>query len=484
MGIKAHKQESMTKSFTRRTFLKTASAALLAPHLLRAAGPSKTPERPDVVFLIIEDCSPIRMGCYGNAICKTPNIDRLAATGLRFTNAHTTPPCSPSRTSLLSGIRPETSRCFDNGQDELCRNVLSSTTPLPLNFRQHGYDTVKIGKMGHPEVDEWWTSIPEIREASREQLPPRGPATEDGAMRAGARFEYGPTGLDDLEDGDGRFATAAIETLRQKRDNPLFLTVGFHGTHLPFRAPDKFFAMYPPEDMPIPKNPGSGEDLMPTAETWERLRAEPPISVMGPANPHTLRQWQEAIAAHYASLSYVDAQVGRILDEIEKSGRADNTLVVLWSDHGFALGEDWYWRKGPLRDNSTKCAMIVRAPGLTTPGVCNRVTECMDLHPTFLELCGLPNPPGMEAVSMVPLLKDPARPWKKAALIYREKGEAVGVSTERYRLNIGPELELFDHATDPGELRNLAASPENAPVVAELRQLAESGWRACVPPLR
>lgn len=438
--------------------------------------------RPDVLFLILEDVSPVRFGCYGNPICKTPNIDRLAATGLRFTNAHTTPPCSPSRTGLLSGIRPETSRCFDNGQDSLCQRVLNSTTPLPLNFREHGYETLRIGKIGHPDNKDWWTGAPQVAPGPKPKLPARGPATSPGATAIGAGFEYGPTGLDDLEDGDGRMATAAIAALQEKRDKPLFLAVEFHADHLPFRAPNKYFAMYPPEQMPIPENPGSGPDLMPTEETWTKLRAQFQFGVTGPNNPHTLEQWREAIAAHYACLSYADAQIGRILDALEKSGRADNTIVVLWSDHGFELGENWAWRKGGLRDLSTKSAIIVRAPGVTKPGqVCQRVSECMDLHPTLLDLCGLPIPAKTEAVSMVPLLKNPDRPWKKAALIYREKGTVVGVSTERYRLNVGPELELFDHTTDPEEFLNVAACPDNVKVVEELRALAKTGWQSCQP---
>jgi arylsulfatase A-like enzyme len=459
--------------------------------LVAAAGcarPTATaPRQPNVVLLVIEDCSPIRMGAYGNPICATPNLDRLAATGVRFDNAHTVPPCGPSRTALLTGCRPTTTGVTGNFDKERAAAWFAAHTQLQQRLQSVGYDTVRIGKIGHYGPDSAWTSevsqqrITEaLGPARTPPVPARGPATEPGAVKVGAGFTYGPTGLDDHEEGDGRMAEMACREIRAARAKPFFLAVGFHSTHLSFRAPQRYFDMYPPERMPVPQNPGALPDGMPAPG---QLAGQNQFSGFGGNNPGTLRAWQESIAAQYASLTFIDAQIGRVLDELARTGHDQDTVVVVWSDHGFMLGEHFEWRKGQMYDESTRSALIVRAPGVTPAGAVHAgPTECMDLHPTLLELCGAPVPAEVEAISMVPALRDPATPYRPAALIDADAGKRSLV-TARWRLNEitvdGQQRRaLFDRVADPGEHIDRSGDPACAGMVAELSALMAGGWRA------
>jgi len=281
--------------------------------------------------------------------------------------------------------------------------------------------------------------------------------------------------MKDLDEKDGRVAEQGIRIIRSRKpvDKPMLLCLGFHATHLGFRAPDKYFELYPPEEIKLPRNPGADENGM------------PPPGIFNEHNPHTPEQWRQAIAAHYACLTFIDAQVGRVLQELEKSGRADKTIVVIWSDHGFMLGEHFLWRKGPLYDESTQVALLWRVPGLTKAGtVCRRPVESIDIFPTLFDLCGIPQPEGIEAISMKPLLTDPDRSWKKGALMWGGAGKSIVTKKWRYNEYLKrPDRppELFDQEEDPGEFTNLAADPRYANVVAELSQLLHEGWWACLP---
>ena len=485
-----------TDPMDRRRFLKTGGAVLGAAALSRVGLAQPARQRPDVLFIAIEDVSPHRFGCYGNTVCKTPYMDRFAAQGLRFTEAHTIPPCCPSRTQLFLGLRPETTKVHGNRDD--WRKLIPDAVPLPQHFRTHGYETVRCGKMFHGgsgrgafETPACWGRVVSPREGmpkrKHTRRPPHGPGVEYSKRRREARkqgkdlpggspFTYGPSGLDDMEEVDGMVAEQGIRLLNAKQDKPLLLALGFHATHLPFIAPDRYFEPYPAQDMVLPKNPGSDANGMPTK------------GKLNPLNPHTPEQWRDAIAAHYACLTFIDAQVGRVLEALDKSGRGENTIVVVWSDHGFMLGEHFMWRKGALRDESTMCALMMRAPGVTTAGsVCQRPVESIDIFPTLLDLCGVPMPERLEATSMRPLLADPTRPWKKGALMGSGK-RGRSICTERWRYNEYAKrgkrpgrAELFDQQKDPGEFQNLAQDPQHGDVKAELSRLLQGGWRACLP---
>lgn len=469
----------------------TLAGSLGSGYLAFGAGANK---RPDVLFISIEDVSPQRFGCWGNTVCKTPNIDQLARESLRFDLAHcSAPPCNPSRASLLSGLRPETTKVFGNATD--WTEALKPGTTMPEHFRANGYETIRVGKIFHrgnkdrvyADTDRWSRVIRESEGLPRpkhRRRPLRGPGVEFAKRKkeaaeqgrhigGGSPFLYGPSGLGDLEEPDGMSATQAIKVLSWKHDKPLFLALGFHKPHLSFTAPDKYFAMYPPEMMVIPENPGSDADGMPTDK-----------SELSESNPHTLEQWREAIAAHYACVTFIDAQVGRVLEALAESSRAEDTIVVLWSDHGFMLGEHYRWRKGALYDIGVRVALLIKAPGITEPGsVCKRPVESIDIFPTLFELCGIAIPKGLEGISMRPLLKNPSMSWKKGAIT--TQGEANrSIRTERWRYTEygGPtKAELFDCQNDPGELTNLAGDPRYADIVAGLSGLLKAGWRAALP---
>jgi len=460
---------------------------------------AKGGKRPDVLFIAIEDVSPHRFGCWGNKICKTPNIDRLAGQGMRFDQAHSmTAICNPSRTSLLTCLRPDTTKIYGNGID--LKKAAPNSQSMPEQFKKNGYETIRIGKIFHKAYDHkssWTRAIAEGQglprpknkmrrakgpdvdveegQARMAQLKRDGKKAEIAALRKkwgnpyGSPFTWGGTGRDDLEELDGMLATQAVRVLEGKRDKPLFLALGFHAPHLSWRAPDKYFDMYPPEKMVLPvRDPKAGKSRdhrMLTEETW-----------------------REAIAAHYACLTFIDAQVGRVLEALERSGRADNTIIALWSDHGYMLGEHYKWRKAKMYDQSTGVALIMKAPGVTSAGsVCKRPVESIDIFPTLFELAGVPMPQDIEAVSMKRLLEDPARPWKRGAVTaYRTKRT---IRTERYRYS--EELKrkhkktvksLFDHQTDPHALKNLAGDPAHAATVSELSKLLNGPWQDLLPP--
>lgn len=483
-------------TLSRRKFMKSLAATTAVASLAGAdlAFGAKADRRPDVLFISIEDVSPHRFGCWGNTVCKTPNIDQLAGQSLRFDLAHcSAPPCNPSRTSLLSGLRPETTKVFGNATD--WSEVLKPGTTMPEHFRANGYETIRVGKIFHRgnkdrvynDTARWSRVIKENEGLPRpksRRLPLKGPGVEFAKKKqeaarqgiyigGGSPFSYGPSGLDDLEETDGMSATQAIKLLSQKRDKPLFLALGFHKPHLAFTAPQKYFDMYLPAQMIIPKNPDSDADGMPTDK-----------SKLSDKNPYTLKQWREAIAAHYACVTFIDAQVGRVLEALAKSGRADNTIIVLWSDHGFMLGEHYLWRKGPLYDECVMVALLIKAPGVTKPaGVCKRPVESIDIFPTLFDLCGIPIPDGLEGISMKPLLKNPSMPWKKGAITVRgERDKSIRTERWRYTEYGGPDkAELFDHQTDPHEFINLAKDPKYADVVAELSRLLKAGWKATLP---
>jgi arylsulfatase A-like enzyme len=455
---------------TRRQFLRVSAHAVVGG--IAASAGAKSPKRPNVVFIAIEDFSPQRLGCYGGPV-KSPNIDRLASEGVLFEKAYCmSPVCNASRTALLTGLRPDTSGVFSNSQD--WRKMLKGITTMPMHLRRQGYDTIRMGKMYHGkwEHDESWTRIISTG-GSRAQKPARRPRSVANDA-PGVPLQWGPTGNTPQEDRDGKLAAGAAEFLRQKHDKPFFLGVGFHAPHLAFRAPDIFHDMYDVDKIQLPDNPE--DDLEDTPLT---RRAADQRSL-------TRQEWKEVIAAHYATISYADWCVGKVLDAIKQSGREEDTIVVLWSDHGFMLGEHFQWRKVDLYEESARVAFIWRVPGVTPAGHrCKRPVETIDLFPTMFDLCGLPQPPKVEGISMRPILANPAAAWKKAAITWKAgDGAIVAAQTERYRFNRRLSdgfCELYDHQKDPGEFTNVVNDPAYADVTERLSSLLDGGWKACLP---
>lgn len=495
--------------------LAIASASLLPDGSAGAQAatlPAANKRRPNILFIAIEDVSPQRFGCYGSAVGRTPHLDRFAAGALRFANAHSAgASCCPSRTAMLTGIRPETSGVLGNPVTPRTRAIaerfVGAQPTLVEEFRKAGYKTVRIGKIGHPERPEAWTEVLDEKRAAaahaigKSMLTGRGPGVVHG-QRLGvdetkeeesALFIYGPSGLDDLDHDDGQIAELGIGVLQAEQDVPLFLALGFHKPHLALRAPQAYFDLFPPDRMTLPHNAGADADGLPLPETQEALEKLNPWNTYSEQNPRTLQEWREASSAYHACLAFTDAQIGRVLDALEASGQADNTIVVVWSDHGFSLGENYRWRKGRLTAMNTRSVLMMRAPGVTRSGsVCHRPVESVDLLPTLLDLCGLPPSSQVEAVSLRPLLEAPERRWKKGALMTGSLafgfggGKCRGIVTERWRysepLKEGAEApELFDLKNDPDEMRDVASDPANAGVIEELRRLVRGGWRECLP---
>ena len=431
-------------------------------------------KRPDVLFIAIEDISPQRFGCYGNYLCKTPTIDQFAKEGLLFTNAHcSAAACNPSRTTLLTGLRPDVSGVYSNQIS--WKTKLPNVKTMPIYFRDSGYETIRIGKIFHHGADDpaAWTRV--IKED--EGFPPAPVADTRSYTQVERQFLFGPSGLDDLEEVDGRASFNAARVLREKRDAPLFLALGFHRPHVPFVAPDKYFEMYDVDNIKLPLDYKiDNQDIPLPAPNSANAQMTPDIH-------------KGAIAAQFACLTFIDACIGRVLDALHEAGREQDTIVVIWSDHGWQQGERGKWRKVELYEESTRVALLIRAPGYTKPGTrCSRPVESVDIFPTLLDLCGVEVPDRINGISMKPLLVDPERPWRKGAVIFKTGDDARSIVTDRYRYteydqprNEKYTRELYDHETDPGEHTNLCLDRQYDELMKQLSSLLNGGWKATLP---
>lgn len=442
--------------------------------LLLAVAPSATsiqaqrqPQRLNVLFIAIDDLNNA-LGCYGHPLVKTPNIDRLAARGVKFDRAYVQYPlCNPSRTSFLSGRRPQTTRIYDNQTPP--RTALGDTIFLPEHFKQHGYFTARVGKLAHDTFQDavkW-----DISEDAKGQYLVNGQRWLVGSL------SWEATERADADEPDGRTARRIAQLIEENKDRPFFIAAGFHKPHLPFVAPKKYFDLYPLDQIKLPAEPADDrKDIPPIALT--RTPADDRMSD---------EEKRQVIRAYYASVSFVDAQVGFALDALERLKLMDRTVVALLGDHGYHLGEHGgLWRKMTVFEESARAPLIVAAPEKKRGAVSSRLVEFVDLYPTLTQLCGLPAPEGLEGASFAPLLDNPRRAWKRAAFTEVARGQTFGRSVrgERYRYTEwGDEktAELYDHDEDPREFANLAYDPKRAKVVAQMRQLLKEGWRAALP---
>jgi len=441
--------------------------------------------RLNVLFIAVDDLNR-QLHCYGNPVVRSPNIDGLAARGVRFERAY----CqyslfNPSRTSLLSGRRPEATRIWDNSTPP--RTYLGDVVFLPEYFRQHGYFTARVGKIAHGAFEDAvkWDVSESPPRATDNGVPQRGAKAAKRARRAqpakpaggGMKLEWRATEGSDADEPDGRTARRIVQLMEQNRDKPFFLGAGFHKPHLPWVAPKKYFDLYDPSQIKLPSNPPSDRDDI------------PPVALTRTAGDEEMTdaERRQAIAAYHAATSYMDAQVGVLLEAVDRLKLADRTVIVFWGDNGFLLYEHGLWRKTCLFEPSAGVPLIIAAPGKRAGAVSPRLVEFVDLYPTLAELCGLPLPEGLEGTSMAPLLEDPRRPWKKAAFTMTTRGKGLigrSARTERYCYNEwGDEktAELYDHQTDPGEYTNLVNDPAQAGTLAGMRQLLRAGWMGARP---
>jgi uncharacterized sulfatase len=438
-------------------------AAILVAAACGKGEPAPGP-RPNVLFIVVDDLN-TDLGAYGHAVVRSPHFDALAGRGVRFDRAYVQfGLCNPSRTSFLSGRLPETARVLDNSTHP--RSHLGDIPFLPEYFRHHGYHTAGVGKILHSRAfanavawDRGYKlgggSTAALLDDRIERLPPLlwiNPVAEENRPRL----------------LDGRIARAAIELLEEARgkERPFFVAVGFKGPHAPFEAPQEVFALYPPEAMPLPAAPPAGPaDLSPRAQ---RVLERAPEMDEG--------QQRRVVSAYYASVSWMDSQLGEVLAALDRLGLAANTLVVFLSDNGFHLGDHGgLWGKATLFERSLRVPLVIAGPGVRAGGVCSRTVELLDLFPTLVELAGLPAPGGLEGRSLQPLLADPATAWERPARsVFGAGGEILGRGRRSGRVRDtdwgrNGRAELFDHAVDPGEEVNQAGNPEYAEERARLR---------------
>jgi iduronate 2-sulfatase len=483
----------------------------------------------NVLFLAVDDLRP-QLGCYGVTDIRTPHIDKLASEGLLFTRAYCQQAvCSPSRTSLLTGRRPDTTRVYDLIKH--FRDTIPDVVTLPQHFKDNGWFCQSFGKIYHGGLDDpkSWSAPSMFSGAVVSFHGPGGSSqlamvdldffTEGGAVqalsdapstpvllaaaagarrgraaaRAANRPNKPPWSSPDVPDnalGDGKVADAAIEVMNQVKDKPFFLAVGFRKPHLAFDAPKRYYDLYEVEKMRLARNPFPPKDVfLPAMSSWGELRSYKDMPKEGPVSDQTAR---ELIRGYYAATSYTDAQIGRVLAELEKLGLRKNTIVILWGDHGWQLGEHGMWCKHTNFETSTRSMLMISVPGQKTRGSkTDALVEFVDIYPTLCELAGLPPTPGLEGTSFAPVIQDPKRPWKKAAFSQYPRPKLMGYAmrTERYRYVewVDPSSrkvegrELYDHQNDPDENVNLANQPEQVVNVGEQAAMLKAGWKAAKP---
>jgi uncharacterized sulfatase len=459
--------------------------AVCAVVALMLAGPGRacSAERLNLLLLMSDDLN-THLGCYGNAVAQTPNLDALAGRGILFERAYCQfPHCNPSRSSLLTGLRPRTTRVTDN-DDSVYANLPGVMT-LPHWFRQQGYATARCGKIFHLGVPTGLESMDDpaawdFGTPFRDERP--YPKSRPSAVQVGGgRTSQGRQGLswseipcedDDLV--DGQFARTAVEWLEGRNaSQPFLLAVGFHRPHLPLVAPVKYFDRYPFESITLPQEPADDE-------------ADIPVPARNGAVPgYTLTttpdQRRAAIRGYLATVSAMDAQAGRVLAAIDRLGLAQSTIVVFVSDHGWHLGEHGLWHKRSLFEESARVPLIIAAPGAAGNGRRSRsLVELLDLFPTLCDLAGVPSPPNLEGRSLRPLLDDPTHALHAGVFTEARRGPDAefwgrSVRTPRWRYtewNGGRDgVELYDHDADPHEFQNLADEAEHAATRDELRRM-------------
>jgi iduronate 2-sulfatase len=492
--------------------------------------------KPNILFIPVDDLRP-EFGAYGDEFVLTPHMDRLASQGVTFKRAYCQQAvCNPSRASLLTGLRPDSIQVWDLKTD--FRDNVPDVITLPQYFKQQGYTTIALGKIFHnndPDTISWSITpenldgfpfdpdavyineenleiqqdkIQELKEAGRSRIDQLGHWYVKANATENAR-------VDDDAYYDGAQTTRAIELLQalKTEDKPFFLAVGYYRPHLPFNAPEKYWNMYDRSKIPLAENqfiPEGSPAYLVHGEAELRGYSDSHDLPLPNEEPWDAERQREIKHGYYASVSYTDAQIGRLLDELERLGLAENTIVVLWGDHGWKLGEHNGWCKQTNYEIDTRVPLIISGSGVKAKGQhSNALSEFVDIYPTLCEMANLTIPDHLQGSSMVPLLENPDLEWKTAAYSQfllgrfgRSKtieGEQMGyaIRTDRYRYvewyiwnkeekKAGLLLlkELFDHQMDPQENVNIASHAENRDLIESLSQQLKKGWKYSRPELQ
>ncbi|MEC8423226.1 MAG: sulfatase, partial [Myxococcota bacterium] len=447
---------SMTSPPHRRMVLQGLAATALAAQ----GGLARGAKRPrNVLFISIDDLNDWVGILGGHQQARTPNITRLSRRGVSFENAHcAAPACNPSRTAVLTGIRPSTSGVYGNNQ--AWRPALPEAMTLPQMFRRGGYRALGAGKVFHFGDPRSWDRFhpdPCGRPRDRWRVDP----TPSRDVKIGT-IGYGPSrGGRDGVMSDYRVARFVEGQLARQHDRPFFLACGFFKPHLPWHVPQKYYEMYPLSEVVLPvARKGDLEDVPAAGRRMARVETHRALV--------RNKAWRSAVQGYLAALSFADAMLGRVLDALDASEHRDDTLVVLWSDHGWSLGEKFHWKKFALWEECTRVPLVIGGPGIPR-GRCARPVNLVDLYPTLADLCGLEAPRNLDGVSLAPLVADPNAPWSGASLTTHGFGNhAVRDERWRYIRYADGSEELYDHSVDPEEWHNLASRPDTAEVKATL----------------
>lgn len=449
-------------------------------------------QRPNVLFMIADDLNN-NLGCYGHPQVRTPNLDKLAARGVRFENAACQfPLCGPSRNSMLTGLYPNSNGILTNGQ--LFRQTIPDHVSLPQAFRQGGYFAARIGKLyhynvpnsigtnGHDDPGSWEL---ELNPAGCDRLEEHPEIFSLIPGSFGGTLSWLASTRPDERHTDGLMAKDAewvLERCARDRSRPFFLALGFFRPHTPYVAPRKWFEPYPEKEMRVVQDVKADQADLPKHALGSYKKEQDNLT-------DDLRR--QALQAYYASISFMDAQAGHVLDALDRLGLAENTIVVFTSDHGYHTGEHGLWQKQSLFEESARVPLLIAAPGATKGSVAKSPVGLIDLYPTLAELCEVKTPANLQGQSLVPLLKTPeakGRGWSLSQVVrgggFKRMGASAAIGddgkrifgytmrTERHRYTEWDEgregRELYDHETDPDEITNLADKPEHAAVVAKL----------------
>jgi arylsulfatase A-like enzyme len=406
-------------------------------------------DRPDVLFIAVDDLNDWVGYLGGHPQAKTPNIDKLVARGVAFTNSHcAAPACNPSRAALMSGLRPWQTGIYTNGDP--AQGVLKDTTTINRHFLANGYNVRGGGKIYHGYASEGrtdtWTEWAGLFPNPKEQG-----HNLNGLDRS--HFDWGAIKAASAEMGDAKATDWAINHLKTApTDQPLFLALGYVKPHLPWYVPEEYFARFPLDSIQLPVIQEG--DLADVPEPGKRMaRAEGDHAAVVKAG-----QWKQAVQAYLATISFLDDQVGRLLAGLDQSPRKDKTIIVWWTDHGWHLGEKEHWRKFALWEEATRTSFAIVAPGVAQAGSrCSAPVDYLNIYPTLCELTGLPRPDHVKGASLVPLLKDPQAEWQGVAICTHGRGNhGVRDSQWRYIRYADGSEELYDHSKDPNEWNNLA----------------------------